>query len=282
MRWFHGMAFTVLHTQSTPRPARFRPAATVLTLALLALGLAGCSRTSVQSVYETTCGDGKLVLTRHVTTHPGAASEAKLWIEFVSDGSRRMVDIVKPRMTLYAPPTAAERYSHLRPGSDDWPVFVSPRDFTPAEYDLIRNRLAMVLPEVDAALVTEPADEQLDFGNPARLSSTRYTDYEGFRRKYAGPLRDVRVELFPNGEIWCFHPKGRTLVGSVVSGGHKALLPAGHGLLENAGLPHPVDFVLACRDAQGRTLASEFAVERVTNKAYEAALHAERIDRRQR
>lgn len=276
------MFMTDLHFRPGPRPARFRLPGAVLLLAALVLGLAGCSRTAVQSVYESSCGAGKLILTRHVTTHLGAASEAKLWIEFEADGSRRIVDIVKPRMTLYAPPTAAERYSHLRPGSDDWPVFVSPRDFTPAEYDLIRNRLAMVLPELDAALVTEPADEQLDFGNPARLSSTRYTDYEGFRRKYAGPLRDVRVELYPNGEIWCFHAKGRTLVGSVVGGGHKALLPAGHGLLENAGLPHPVEFVLSCRDAQGRTLASEFNIERVTNKAYEAALHAERIDRRQR
>jgi len=264
-------------------PPPVRHALAVIAAALLVLGNAGCTKRYERQVYETACGQGKLRMTIHVTTHAPAANEAKLWIEYEVGGQRRTVDVVKPRTTLYAPPTSTERYARLRTGDDDWPIFISPGEFSLAEYDLIRARLQAVLPEIDAAMLTaESPGERLDFGNVARFSSTRYTDYEGLRRVYASARKDVRVELFPDGEIWCFHPMGMTLVGSVVDSGHKALLPVGHGLLEKAGIPDPVNFVLACRDAKDRTIASEFAVERPTNKEYEVALQRERTERRKR
>jgi len=254
----------------------------VVLVAAAALAGGGCSKSYDRQVYETTCGEGKLRLTLHVAEHRPAPNEVKLAVDYDAGGRLRNVDLVKPRTSLYAPPTEAERFTRLRPGDDDWPLFVSPQAFTPAEYDLIRSRLQAVLPEIDAAMATERPGERLDFGNVLRFTSTRYTDYESFRRTYRGARKDVRIELFPNGEIWCFHPQGATLVGAVVDSGRKALLPEGHGLMEKAGIANPVDYILSCRTAEGATLASQFTVERPTNKAYELALKAERAERKKR
>jgi hypothetical protein len=251
----------------------------VVALALLILSSAGCSKSYERRLFETPCGDGTLALNLHVTTHPPGPNDVKLWLDYGGGGRKRNVDVLKPRMRTYAPPLEPERFFRLRPGPDDWPVFVNPRDFTPAEYELIRNRLNEVLPEIDAAMASEKPGEVLDYGNTCKPSSTRYLDFESLRRTYSGALKGVRVELVPSGEIWCHHAAGTTLVGSVVERGRKAILAPGYGLLEKAGIAQPIDFVLSCKDARGRTLAAEFEVQRVTNPQYEAAMAVERADR---
>ena len=103
--------------------------------------LAGCSKTADRQLHETPCGAGKLVLELKVVTHPPAPSDVKFTLAFVVKGRRRVVDVLKPRSTVWARPREAELFTPLRPGPDNWPVFVNPRDFTPAEYDQIRERL---------------------------------------------------------------------------------------------------------------------------------------------
>lgn len=248
-------------------------------LAALALLVSGCSKKYQREVFETPCGNGRLILTLHVTTHPPAPNETKLWLEYESGGARRTVDILKPRLKLYAPPTEAEKFSRLRDGPDNWPVFVSPRGFTPAEYSLIRARLAAELPAIDAATAVERPGESLDYGQVVKLSSIRYVEPASFRKSYRGTFRGVTIEVHPDGSIWCNHPQGATLVGSIVDRGRKAIVSEGYGLLEKAGIPNSVDYVLSCKDAQGRTLASDFTVEQVTNQAYDLAMKRERADR---
>lgn len=254
------------------------PLGATLVLALLAALVASCSKTYEQA-YEIPCGDGKLVLTFRVITHPPGADNSKLWLDFEEHDHRRNVDVIKPRNQIYARPTPSERYFSLRPGPDDWPIYVNPRDFTPAEFDLIRNRLQETLPELDATLANEPLGEWLDYGKPAKLSSVRYVDYESFRRLYTGPRKDVMIDVLPDGQVCVRHPGGMILVGFIVDQGHKVILNEHSAAMGNTNIPNLLDYVLSGRDVQGRTLASDFAVERVSENAFFAAMKVERTDR---
>lgn len=254
----------------------------VVALALLTLCVLGCSRSYERRLFETACGDGTLSLNLQVTTHPPGPNVVRLSLDFECAGRTRKIDVIKPRLRTWAAPREAERFFRLRPGADDWPVFVDPRAFSLAEYELIRNRLNEVLPQIDAAMAGEQPGEQIDHGKTFQPSSIRYFDCESLRRTYSGARVGARVELSPAGELWCHHSKGSTLVGSVIDDGRALILCPGYGSLENAGFENPIDFVLACKDERERTLADEFEVRRVTNAEYDAAMRIERETREAR
>jgi hypothetical protein len=261
-------------------PTLFR-AGFFLGLALAGLFGSSCARSHEPSVYETPCGSGKLSLRLRLTPQAPAPPRAQFSLIYEASGRSRVVDLLKPRAQLYARPLTGERFSRLRPGPDNWPVFVNPKEFTPAEYDLIRAQLAEKLGEIDAATAKERLTASLDVEDAPTLSSIRYVDYAAFGRSFVGSFPKARVRLEPDGRIWCIYLGGQTVVGSVVENGRRVVISPGDGLKEQAGLNDPVGYVLSCEDERGRKIGDEFEVVKLTNAACELAMKHEREARAQ-
>jgi len=189
------------------------------------------------------------------------------------------VDVLKPRATLWAPPAEAERHTRLKPAPDSAPVFVSPREFTPAEYDQIRERLQATHEEFDAAAARSRTGESFDYSADLRLSSIRYVEYENFRRTYTGSQRKVTVSIAPGGAVWLSHPGGGTLLGNVVEAGRKVVFGGVSANSPIGGIADPIAYALSVVDARGRRMADEFAVEKVTRAEYDAAMARDRAER---
>jgi hypothetical protein len=241
--------------------------------------LGACSKTSNRRLYETPCGAGKLVLALKVVTHPPAPSEVKFSLTLVSDGKSRFVDVLKPRATVWARPGESERFTTLRSGPDNWPIFVSPRHFTAAEFDQIRDRLKAVAGEFDASAAQSRTGVSADYGADVQLSSIRYVDYDSFRRTYTGSNPKVTATIYPDGGLWLIHPGGTVLLGNIVEGGRKLVFGSSLAKLTIAGIADPVGYALAAKDSAGRRIADEFAVEKLTSSQYEAVMINERADR---
>jgi hypothetical protein len=241
--------------------------------------LAGCSKTTARRLYETQCGAGKLVLELKVVTHSPAPSEVKFTLCLVADGQRRVVDVLKPRATLWARPAESERFTRLRPGLDNWPIFVSPASFTPAEFDQIRERLQATHDEFNAAAAQSRTGVSGDYGADVQLSSIRYVDYDGFRRSYSGPQSKVTVAVYPDGGVWLNHPNGTCLMGNVVEGGRKVIVAASVAKTPVPKLSDPLGYLLAATDKYGKRIIDEFAFEKLPNSQYEAMMANERAER---
>ena len=246
--------------------------------ACLAALLSGCSKTTERQLHETPCGKGKLVLNLKVVTHPPAPSDVKLSLILVEGGNRRVVDVLKPRARLWAKPTTSERFTRLRSGPDNWPVFVNPRDFTPAEYEQICNRLQATHDELDAAAAQARTGVSADYGNDPQLSSTRYVDYESFGRTYTGSHRKVTVTIYPHGGVGINHPGGAIRIGGVVEGGRKVVLGLSGGGLRAMGIDDTAAYALAAVDQHRRKIADEFAVAKLSPSECESVIARERAE----
>jgi hypothetical protein len=249
--------------------------------ACLASLISGCSKTSERPLHETPCGKGKLVLTLKEVTHPPAPSDVKFTLALVEGGNRRVVDVLKPRATLWAKPVASERFTRLRSGPDNWPVFVNSRDFTPAEYEQIRDRLQAAHDEFDAAGAQARTGVSADYGNELQLSSTRYVNYESFRRTYTGSQPKVTVSIYPDGGVWLHHPRGAIRIGGVVESGRKVVLGLDAGPSPVSGVSDTAAYALAAVDEHQRKISDEFAVAKLSPSECESAIARERAERAQ-
>jgi hypothetical protein len=156
---------------------------------------------------------------------------------------------------------------------------VNPRDFTPAEYDQIRERLQATHEEFDASGARSRTGESFDYGAAPRLSSIRYVDYESFRRTYTGSQSKVTVAIQPDGVVWLSHPRGGMLLGNVVEAGRKVVLGGMNANLPIAGISDPIAYALTVVDARGRRIADEFTVEKLGRAEYDAAMARDRAER---
>ena len=241
--------------------------------------LTGCSKSTEREIHETPCGTGKLVLELKVVTHPPAPSDVKFTLALVSGGRRRVVDVLKPRATLWASPVEAERHTRLKPAPDSAPVFVNPREFSPAEYDQIRERLQATHGEFDSAAAQSRTGVSFDYSNELRLSSIRYVDYGSFRRTYTGSKRMVTVAIQPDGAVWLSHFGGGMLLGNVVEAGRKVVLERSKASFPIGGISDPIAYALTVVDARGRRIADEFTVEKLGRAEYDAAMARDRAER---
>jgi len=250
---------------------------------LFAAGMAllspGCSKTTDRQLFQTRCGAGTLVLDLKVITHSPAPNEVKFSLTLVVDGHRRLVDLLKPRASLWARPASAERFTRLQTGPDNWPLFVNPREFTPAEYEQICARLQATHAEFDGAAAQSRTGVSADYGADLQLSSIRYVDYESFRRSYTGSQPKVTVAIDPDGGLWLSYPGGAGLLGGVVEGGRKFVLGSANARLRVPGVPDPIAYVVAAADFRGRRISDEFTVQKVSPAECDAALAKERAER---
>ena len=200
--------------------ARGRLRAMTVATAIGALCLASCSKRREHDVFDLACGSGRLVLHEdHLSTFE--TSYVTFELRYIEGKKVRVVDKLKPRARLYVAPTTAEHLHYFR-GSrteDFWPIFVSPGQFSSAEYDQIRAALEANLALIDEA-VNRPR-EPLEYFREDRkpmISSIRYTNYDGLRRIYAAPDKHTNLTIEPDGSAWLEQAWGaggtsKTLIG---------------------------------------------------------------------
>jgi hypothetical protein len=253
----------------------------LVVLACLMSLVTGCSKTSERALHEAPCGAGKLVLNLKVVTHPPAPSDVKFSLVLVTNGNPRVVDVLKPRATLWAKPTASERFTRLRSGPDKWPMFVNPRDFNSAEYEQIRDCLQTAHDAFDATAAQARTGVTADYGNDLQLSSIRYVDYESFRRTYTGSQPKVTVTIYPDGGVWLNHPRGAIRIGGVVESGRKVVLGLDSGPSPVSGINDTAAYAMDAVDEHQRKIADEFTVTKLSPSECQAALDRERAERAQ-
>jgi hypothetical protein len=145
---------------------------------LLTITTIGCSSTIKQDVFDLPCGEGRLVL--HEAFVAGfSIDKVTLELRYHTTWDVRLVGVLRPNIVLYRDPAPIEQYRHFRGGgpSDLWPVFVSPKSFTLAEYHQISQTLSNNLGVIDAAVDRrdKPTKRLYDNRKP-RISSIRYID----------------------------------------------------------------------------------------------------------
>src|SRR5437763_5349668 len=186
------------------RSPHLRLRAITVVIAISALCLGGCSKRTEHDVFDLPCGPGRLVLREdHLATFE--TTYVTFELRYIEGKKVRLVDKLKPRARLYLAPTTAEHLHHFRSNrvKDPWPIFVSPSQFSPAEYEQIRETLKSNLALIDEA-VNRPR-HQLEYFREARkpmISSIRYIDYDGLRQTYAGPDKHTNLTLEPDGSVW--------------------------------------------------------------------------------
>ena len=182
--------------------ARLR--AMIAAIVISALWLAGCSKRTEHDVFDLPCGTGRLVLHEdHLATFETTYITVEL--RYIEGTNVRLVDKLKPRARLYLAPTTAQQLYHFRDNraEDLWPIFVSPNQFSLAEYEQIRQTLESNLALIDEA-VNRPREPLEHFREDRRpmISSIRYIDYDGLRRTYAGPDKHTNLTVEPDGGVW--------------------------------------------------------------------------------
>ena len=173
-------------------------------IVISALWLAGCSKRTEHDVFDLPCGTGRLVLHEdHLATFETTYITFEL--RYIEGKNVRLVDKLKPRARLYLAPTTAQQLHHFRDNraEDLWPIFVSPNQFSLAEYEQIRQTLESNLALIDEA-VNRPREPLEHFREDRRpmISSIRYIDYDGLRRTYAGPDKHTNLTVEPDGGVW--------------------------------------------------------------------------------
>ena len=173
-------------------------------IVISALCLAGCSKRTQHDVFDLPCGTGRLVLHEdHLATFE--TTYVTLELRYIEGKNVRLVDKLKPRARLYLAPTTAQQLHHFRDNrvEDLWPIFVSPNQFSLAEYEQIRQILESNLALIDET-VNRPREPLEHFREDRRpiISSIRYIDYDGLRRTYAGPDKHTSLTVEPDGGVW--------------------------------------------------------------------------------
>ena len=179
-------------------------AVTIIGIAVSALCVDSCSKRTEHDVFDLPCGPGRLVLHEdHLTTFETAYVTFEL--RSIAGKNDRLVDKLKPRARVYLAPTAAEHLHHFRSdrAEDPWPIFVSPSQFSLAEYEQIRQTLQSNLAHIDEAVnrSREPLEHFREDRKPL-ISSIRYLDYDGLRHTYGGPDKDTDLTVEPDGSVW--------------------------------------------------------------------------------
>jgi hypothetical protein len=185
----------------------------VITAAIVisAVCLGACSKRRHHDVFDLPCGTGRLVLHEdHLTTFE--TTYVTFELRYIQRKNVRLVDKLKARARLYLGPTTAQRLHYFRDNraEDLWPIFVSPNQFSLAEYEQIRQTLASNLALLDEA-VNRPREPLEHFREDRRpmISSIRYIDYDGLRRTYSGPDKHTDLTVEPDGSVWLGQAWGR-------------------------------------------------------------------------
>lgn len=178
----------------------------VITAAIVisALCLGGCSKRTQHDVFDLPCKTGRLVLHEdHLATFE--TTYVTFELRYIQGKNVRLVDKLKPRARLYLAATNAQQLQQFRDNraEDLWPIFVSPNQFSLAEYEQIRQTLQSNLALIDEAVnrPREPLEHFRDNRKPM-ISSIRYIDYEGLRHTYAGPDKHTNLTVEPDGGVW--------------------------------------------------------------------------------
>ena len=177
---------------------------TAAAIVISALWLSGCSKRTQHDLFELPCGAGRLVLHEdHVATCE--TTYVTFELRYIEGPNVRLVDKLKPRARLYLAPTTAQQLHHFRDNrtEDLWPIFVSPKRFSLAEYEQIRQTLQSNLALIDEA-VNRPRQPLEHFREDRRpmISSIRYIDYDGLRHTYPGPDKYTNLTVEPDGGVW--------------------------------------------------------------------------------
>jgi len=182
--------------------------------------LGGCSKRTENDVFDLPCGPGRLLLHEdHLATFE--TTYVTFELRYIQGRKDRLVDKLKPRARLYLAPTTAQQLHYVRTNraEDPWPIFVSPSQFSPAEYEQIRETLESNLALIDET-VNRPRPPLEHFGEDRKplISSIRYVDYDGLRHTYAGPDKHTNLTVEPDGSVWLGQAWGaggtsRTLIG---------------------------------------------------------------------
>jgi hypothetical protein len=175
-----------------------------IAIAISASCIGSCSKRTEHNVFDLPCGQGRLVLHEdHLATFE--TTYVTFELRYIEGKNVRLVDKLKPRARLYLAPTTAQKLRHFRGNSaeDPWPIFVSPNQFTFAEYEQIRQTLESSLALIDEA-VNRPREPLEHFREDRRpmISSIRYIDYDGLRYTYAGPDKHTDLTVEPDGSVW--------------------------------------------------------------------------------
>jgi hypothetical protein len=194
--------------------------AMITAIVISALCLDGCSKRTQHEIFDLPCGTGRLVLHEdHLATFE--TSYVTFELRYIDGKNVRLVDKLKPRARLYLAPTSAQQLHYFRDNraEDPWPIFVSPNQFSLAEYEQIHQTLQSNLALIDEA-VNRPREPLEHFREDRRpmISSIRYIDYDGLRRTYAGPDKHTNLTVEPEGGVWLGQVWGRggtnkTLIG---------------------------------------------------------------------
>jgi len=178
----------------------------VITAAIVisALCLGGCSKRTQHDVFDLPCKTGRLVLHEdHLATFE--TTYVTFELRYIQGKNVRLVDKLKPRARLYLAATNAQQLQQFRDNraEDLWPIFVSPNQFSLAEYEQIRQTLQSNLALIDEAVnrPREPLEHFRDNRKPM-ISSIRYIDHEGLRHTYAGPDKHTNLTVEPDGGVW--------------------------------------------------------------------------------
>jgi hypothetical protein len=190
-------------------------AMTAITIA--ALCLTGCSKHREHDVFDLACGPGRLVLHEdHLTTFE--TTYVTFELRYIERTNIRLVDRLKPRARLFVEPTPDQHLHHFRNDNDPWPIFVSPSQFSLAEYDQIRQTLESNLATIDETVrrPREPVEHFREDRQPM-ISSIRFIDYDGLRHVYKGLDKHTDLTVEPDGSIWLGQAWGaggsKTLIG---------------------------------------------------------------------
>jgi hypothetical protein len=192
---------------------------------------------------------------------------------------------LKPRARLYLASTTAQHLHNFRNGraEDSWPIFVSPSQFSPAEYEQIRHTLESNLAHIDEAVnrPREPVEHFREDRIPM-ISSIRYIDYESLRHTYAGRDKHTNLTVEPDGSVWLGQAWGaggtsKTLIGFAREK-RVLLAPYGSRLTQASSGKnlYTQDDVQQWKTKDGHTIFDDFEVKVTSNQTEFDASMSER------
>jgi len=237
----------------------------------LTIATTGCSSKIEQDVFDLPCGEGRLVL--HEAFVPGfSIDKVTLELRYHTSRDVRLVAVLQRYIVLYRDPAPIEHYRHFRGGgpSDQWPVFVSPKRFTLAEYDQISQTLSDNLSVIDAAVERrdKPTKRLYDKRKP-KISSIRYIDSRDLHKLYDSPDKRFKIEVNLNGQVFLLSEGMKLLItkssiGYVAGNGSKVVLdpnPEAVAFGTDNIVTDLHTFVQQCVNVNGRSLHDDFVVE---------------------
>jgi hypothetical protein len=252
---------------------------------LLIITVTGCFPPTEQDVFDLPCGTGRLVL-HEVFTDGFDVDVVSLELRYRTEKEERLVCDLHCNVTLYRDPMPDELYHHFREENsiDPWPVFVNPDKFTPQEYAQIFETLSNNLSAIDIAVGHRKKPTTLYEDRKPKISSIRYTNYNGVRRLYRYSEQRLGVEVDPAGQVWLGYMDPRSsgitgmCIGYVLENGSKIVLdpnPYTAPFRAENIVTNMHWFVRQCVNIKEKSLFDDFTVEVPSNaEAYRLASRA--------